>query len=88
MRVRIEMDGLLGVGATAMTWLGFSAHAVDKTKPVPLRHRLSELPRGRSLAGKLSIASDTFVTSVVAAYINREVKGKLRKIVPITSKRK
>ena len=33
MRVRIELDGLFGVGARFITWPGFSAHAVEYEKP-------------------------------------------------------
>ena len=33
MPVRIEQDGMFGVGAMHMTWPGFSAHAVDYQKP-------------------------------------------------------
>lgn len=33
MRVRIETDGIFGIGSGAAFWQGFSAHAVDWTKP-------------------------------------------------------
>lgn len=33
MRVRIEQDGMFGIGASAMLWPGFSAHIVDHDKP-------------------------------------------------------
>ncbi len=37
MRVGIKMDDLFGIGATAMTWLGFSTHAIEKNKPFSVR---------------------------------------------------
>ncbi|WP_222306422.1 hypothetical protein [Rhizobium leguminosarum] len=42
MRVRIEMDGIFGIGAQYSPWMNFSAHAVDWDKPF-LRNRLSQL---------------------------------------------
>ena len=33
MAVRIEMDGLFGIGSTFHLWPGFKAHAVDRRKP-------------------------------------------------------
>lgn len=33
MRVRIEQDGIFGIGASSMPWPGFSAHIVDRDKP-------------------------------------------------------
>jgi hypothetical protein len=33
MHVRIEQDGIFGIGASSMPWPGFSAHIVDRDKP-------------------------------------------------------
>jgi hypothetical protein len=33
MRVRIEMEGLFGIGSRHCPWMNFSAHAVDWDKP-------------------------------------------------------
>ena len=33
MRVRIELEGMFGIGARFMSWLGLGAHAVDWDKP-------------------------------------------------------
>jgi hypothetical protein len=83
MRVRIEMDGLFGIGATHMSWLGFSAHAVEQTKPF-----LSETGY-RSFLGvggalRAGFTPETFTTSIIEAFVTRELKGKLEKIVPVT----
>lgn len=86
MRVRIEMEGLFGIGASYVSWLGFSAHAVEKTKPF-----LSEtgyrsfLGVGGALAP--GYTPDMFAAGIVGAYVERELKGRLRKIVPIKTHR-
>jgi hypothetical protein len=33
MQVRLEIDGMFGIGATFMYWPGLSAHALDRDKP-------------------------------------------------------
>lgn len=81
MRVRIEMEGLFGIGATFVSWLGFSAHAVDKTKPF-----MSETGY-RSFLGsggplRAGYTPDTFVQAVIADYVDRSLRGRLLKIVP------
>lgn len=83
MRVRIEMDGLFGIAATAMTWLGFSAHAIDRKKPFlsDTGYRSFLGVGGSSL--EPGIAPDTFARAIIATFIERELKGKLRKILPV-----
>lgn len=83
MRVRIEMEGLFGIGATFVSWLGFSAHAVDKTNPF-----MSETGY-RSFLGsggplRAGYTPDTFVQAVIADYVDRSLRGRLLKIVPLT----
>ncbi len=83
MRVRIEIEGVFGIGATFVSWLGFSAHAVDKTKPF-----LSETGY-RSFLGfggplRAGHTPDTFVQAVIADYVDRSLRGRLLKIVPLT----
>jgi hypothetical protein len=79
MRVRIEMDGMFGIGASSMPWLGFSAHAVELEKPF-----LSETGY-RSFLGVCSPLQaghtpETFAGEIIAAYVRRECKGKLLSI--------
>lgn len=82
MRVRIEMDGIFGIGASHMPWIGFAAHAVEKNKPF-----LSETGYRSFLGvgGGLcpGYTPDMFAAGIVGAYVERELKGRLRKIVPI-----
>jgi len=79
MRVRIEIEGLFGIGSGAMSWLGFSAHAVDFDKPF-----LSEtgyrsfLGVGGALVPGHTV--ETFCAGIIDAYVTRELKGKLRRI--------
>lgn len=82
MRVRIEIEGLYSIGATFVSWLGFSAHAVDKSKPF-----LSETGY-RSFLGsggplRAGYTPDTFVQAVIADYVDRSLRGRLLKIVPL-----
>lgn len=76
MAVRIEMDGMFGIGATAMHWPGFSARAVEPDKPF-----LSETGYRRFLGIHADPAQDmtpdTFAEMIVEAYVERELRGKL-----------
>jgi hypothetical protein len=81
MRVYIEMDGMFGIGATSMTWPGFSAHAVEWDKPF-----LSETGYRSfiGLCGELR-AGETphaFACRIVAAHVAGGLKGKLCAIRP------
>lgn len=85
-RVRIEMDGLFGIGATSMAWLGFSAHAVDTDKPF-LSSTGYRSFLGVGGAHRPGYTPDTYATSIVSAYVERELKGKLVRILPLTYKK-
>ncbi|MGE3709461.1 MAG: hypothetical protein AB7G35_07300 [Hyphomicrobiaceae bacterium] len=81
MRVRIEIEGLFGIGSGAMSWLGFSAHAVDWGKPF-----LSETGY-RSFLGVGGAlvpghTPESFCAGIIEAHVARELKGKLRMIAP------
>lgn len=87
MRVRIEMEGMFGIGATAMAWMGFGANAVDVDRPF-----LSETGY-RSFLGcggalEPGYTPDTFAAAIVRSYVDRQLKGRLRKITPIAAKGK
>jgi hypothetical protein len=76
MRVRIELDGLYGIGASYSLWMNFCAHAVDKDKPF-----LSETGF-RSFLGIHAdlvpdLTPDAFVIDVIEGYVDRQLKGKL-----------
>lgn len=80
-RVRIELDGMLGIGAGFMSWPGFSAHAVDWDKPF-----LSETGY-RSFLGvggalEPGHTPDSFCAAIIEAHVARALKGKLRMIAP------
>ncbi|MEA2823004.1 MAG: hypothetical protein QOJ86_5008 [Bradyrhizobium sp.] len=76
MRVRIEMDGLFGVGAHFMTWPGFGAHAVEWDKPF-----ISETGYRSFLGlhGELCEGQSTeaFAAAVIEAHVARTLKGRL-----------
>jgi hypothetical protein len=77
--VRVEQEGMFGVGARVGVWLGFAVHAVDYQKPF-----LSETGY-RSFLGchadmAPGIAPDAFARKIIQAYITRDCKGKLHRI--------
>jgi len=81
MRVRIELEGLFGIGSSFMSWPGFSAHAVDWGKPF-----LSETGYRSflGLGGALEPGHtpDSFCAAIIEAHVMRALKGKLRMIAP------
>ena len=79
MRVRIEMDGMFGIGAGFGFWPGFSAHAVDTDKPF-----ISETGY-RSFLGihadaESGLTPDAFAAKVIRAHIAHHLKGRLVRI--------
>lgn len=75
MTVRIELEGIFGIGSGFSFWPGFAAHAVHWDKPF-----LS--PTGyRSFLGihadpQPGLTPDGFTREIIAAYIARELKGR------------
>jgi hypothetical protein len=79
MPVRIEQDGMFGLGMGSSSYSGFGAHAVDYQKPF-----ISETGY-RCFIGchadmSPGITPDVFARRMVEAYVAKECKGKLRKI--------
>jgi len=79
MPVRIEQEGIFGIGTSSGVWLGFGAHAVDFQKPF-----LSQTGY-RSFLGCHAemvpgMTPDVFARDMIDAYVQRECKGKLRQI--------
>jgi hypothetical protein len=77
--VRIEQDGMFGIGASSGNFLGFGAHAVDYDRPF-----ISETGY-RSFLGlhgdvPAGMTPDMVAGEAVKAYVDRECKGKLRRI--------
>jgi hypothetical protein len=83
MRVRIEMGGMLAIGAPHMSWLSFTAHAVEKKRPF-----LSDtgFRSFMGVGGDLcpGYTPDQFATGIIGAYVEKELKGRLKRIVPLT----
>jgi hypothetical protein len=76
MQVRIEFDGVFGIGAAFGFWPGFSAHAVDRSAPF-----LSETGYrsflGVHAAPAANLTPDAFVAMVIDDYVRRHLKGRL-----------
>lgn len=81
MRVRIEMDGLFGIGCSFSFWPGFAAHAVHEDRPF-----LSETGY-RSFLGihaepVAGLTPDQFAARVIEAFVGHDLKGRLKAIEP------
>jgi len=79
MPIQIDMDGIFGIGATAMNWLGFSVRVLDRSRPF-----LSETGY-RSFLGvggdlRPGYTPDTFAAAIIAAYIKHTLKNRLVRI--------
>lgn len=80
-RVRVEMEGIFGIGGSFVYWLGFSAHAVDHDRPFisPTGYR-SFL--GIHADAVPDMTPDAFAAKVIAAHVAKELKGRLVAIAP------
>jgi len=79
MKVRVEQDGMFGVGTGSMFWPGFGAHAVDYDKPFlsETGYRSFHGAQGSVVPG---ITPDKYAEEMIRSYMQRECKGKPRKI--------
>ena len=79
MRVRIELEGVFGIGAKFVYWPGFTTHAVDLNAPF-----LSETGY-RSFLGIhadpcAGLGPGEFCARAIEAHVNGALKGRLRTI--------
>jgi hypothetical protein len=79
MKARIEQDGMFGAGSGSMFWPGFAAHAVDYDKPFlsETGYRSFHGAQGSVAPG---ITPDKYAEEMIRSYMQRECKGKPRKI--------
>jgi hypothetical protein len=82
MKVRIEQDGLFGIGTFMSSAPGFSAHAVDYNKPF-----LSETGYRSFIGSRPEIVPgmtpDVMARKMILAYMKRECKGKPKRRVHV-----
>lgn len=73
---RIDMDGLFGIGACYTPWMNFSANAIDRERPFlsPTGFRSFLGLQANLVAG---MTTEVFAAEVVAAFIGKELKGRL-----------
>jgi len=81
MRVRIALDGLFGIAGSIQFWPGFAAHAVDADRPFISETGFRSF-LGIHAAPVPDLTPDEFAAKVIAAHIDRELKGRLRTIEP------
>jgi hypothetical protein len=85
MQVGIQQHGIFSIGARHLYWPGFAARAVSRDQPflseTGYRSFLSE---GLRIDGHVAsgVGPDGVASEVIFQHIARELKGKLRKIVP------
>lgn len=79
MDISVAMEGMFGIGATAMPFLGFSVRVVNSAKPF-----LSETGYrsflGVSVTPERGMTTEGFVRRVVEVHVAQELKGKLRRV--------
>ena len=80
-RVRIEMEGIFGIGGSFVYWLGFAAHAVDRDRPFISQTGYRSF-LGIHADAVPGMTPDAFATKVLAAHVAKELKGRLVAIAP------
>lgn len=78
-RVRIEMEGMFGIGASCTYWHGFAAHAADFHAPFISGTGYRSF-LGIHAACVPDLTPDAFASRVIAAHIDGELRGKLETI--------
>ena len=75
-KVRVELEGIFGIGSSSLYWPGFSAHAVEFDKPFlsPTGYRSFLGVHAEPVPG---ITPDEFTRRIIEAYVTHELKGKL-----------
>lgn len=81
MKVRIELDGMFGIGSGFCYWPGFAAHAVEYDRPF-LSGTGYRSFLGIHAEPEPDLTPDTFAAKIIAAYVGRELKGRLEQIAP------
>lgn len=74
MRVRIDMDGLFGIGAQFSPWINFGAHAVDWDKAFLSETGYRSFTRLHS-ALVPGLTPDTFAAEAISDYVKTSLKG-------------
>lgn len=81
MKVRIELHGMFGIGATCMYWPGFAATVVEPDRPfISSTGYYSFL--GIHAERVPNMLPDEFAANVVEAHIRHHLKGKLETVAP------
>lgn len=77
----MEISGMFGIGATAMPYAGFSAHAVDKAAPFISDTGYRSF-LGASVAPEQGMTPEGFVRRVIEAHVETALNGKLIAVRP------
>lgn len=84
---RVEMGGMFGIGATAMTYLGFSVRAVNADKPFLSATGYRSF-LGVSITPERGMTPKGFVQRVIETHVETELRGRLLRIDPDFFKRR
>lgn len=78
-RVRIEMDGIFGIGGRFSPWMNFAAHATHRDRPL-----INETGYRSFMGIRAAIVSgltpESFARLVIEAHIKDSLKGKLVRV--------
>lgn len=79
MKVRIELDGMFGIGATCMYWPGFAATVVEPDKPFISGTGYRSF-LGIHAERVPNLLPDEFAANVIEAHIRHHMNGKLETV--------
>lgn len=79
MQIAVEMGGIFSIGATSMPYLGFSVRTTDPSKPF-LSGTGYRSFLGVTVPPEIGMTTERFVQRVVAAHVETELNGKLRRV--------
>ncbi|WP_299825346.1 hypothetical protein [uncultured Roseobacter sp.] len=83
---RVEMGGMFGIGATAMTYLGFSVRAADSDQPFLSATGYRSF-LGVSIPPEQGMTPEGFVQRVIEIHVEKELNDRLLRIDPDFFKR-
>ncbi len=79
--IRIETDGIFGIGASHQFWPGFSAHCTDPSAPFITETGYRSF-LGLHVEPCAGLTPDIFAQQVIATYIREELQGQLVVLSP------
>ncbi len=82
MDMLVEMDGMFGVGASSMPFLGFSVRSVDPTQPFLCETGFRSF-LGCTVESQVGMTTEGFVRQIVEFHVSEELKGRLLDVAKV-----